>query len=297
MADLWWLFAIIASFVFAMFIFSNQVFQLKGSLVMIYRGLGTALVLAPFAFFVPIVEDINFYYFCILQGFVIAYLDNRLFNAAKKYGAEITAIIQPISVLLIFTIWLSITPTQLAELTADTTKLTLTISALLIIAYSVIKLKKSPINKKAFKYLFPALCCVALIDVLGKELMTMGEKNVFAAIFYYSLITSFIAGLSNLIIFLKYKNNVADIFNPRHIICVAIPIIILILSMYFFKNYSLFLSTNPAYVMAIIYTYPIWILLSNNILNRFHHNQDYAKPNKSLIAMIICAVIMLILVA
>ena len=69
MHHLWWLVSIFASFVFAMYLYANQVFKLKGSLVMIYRGIGAGLVLLPFAALVPGVENPIFYYLCVLMLF------------------------------------------------------------------------------------------------------------------------------------------------------------------------------------------------------------------------------------
>ena len=73
MQQYWWLVSIFASFIFAMYIFANQVFKLNGSLVMIYRGIGAAIVLLPFVPLIQGVDNPNFYYLCLVQGVLIAY--------------------------------------------------------------------------------------------------------------------------------------------------------------------------------------------------------------------------------
>lgn len=297
MQDLWWIFAIFASFIFAMYIFANQVFKLKGSLVMIYRGIGAGLVLLPFVFFAPLIKDPNFYYVCVLQGFLIAYLDNRLFNAAKKFGAELTSIIQPISVVFVFIAWFFVSPEQFHNFVATPLRLVLTSFAIFFITYSVIMLKKNKINKKAFLYLLPALISVTILDILCKKLMIWGSENVVSAIFYYALITSLIAGFINLVIYLKKKNPIEEIFKPQNLLFAGVPVIALIFLMYIFKNYSLYLASNPAYVMAIIYSYPIWILLANNLFYRYDKQEVYSKPSKRVITMVVVSIITLILVA
>lgn len=75
--------------------------KLKDSLIMIYRGIGTGLILLLFAPLVPYNFSPMFFYLCIFQGFLIAYLDNRLFNAANSFGAEVTSVIQPIIILIL----------------------------------------------------------------------------------------------------------------------------------------------------------------------------------------------------
>ena len=65
--------------------------------------------------------------------------------------------------------------------------------------------------------------------------------------------------------------------------------------MYTLKNYSLYLGSNPAYVMAIIYAYPIWVLLANNVYSRYVKHQDYAKPSKRVLISMVISIIVLIL--
>ncbi len=295
MHQVWWLVAVLASFVFAMYIFANQIFKLKGSLIMIYRGVGAAAVLLPFALVVPGIDNPMFYYLCIVQGFLIAYLDNRLFNAAGRFGAELTSMIQPISVLFGFVMWFFIVPAQFVELCRNPLRLILTVTALIGIVVSVLMLKKNRFSRKAFLYLLPALLTVTVLDIMGKTIMDTGRDNVFGAIFYYSLITSLIAGTINAVAFFKEKNPISEILLPRNLFFAGIPIVFLILTMYVFKNYSLYLATNPAYVMAIIYAYPIWILLANNIYSRHFKHRLYARPQKKVLALMMASVILLIL--
>lgn len=294
MQNLWWLVSVFASFVFGMYIFANQVFKLKGSLVMIYRGIGTALVMLPFAFLVPALDTPVFYYLCIFQGLVIAYFDNRMFNAAKIFGAETTAVIQPLSVVFVFFSWFLIKPQQLFDLAQNPLKLTLTIVAILCIVASVWNIKKGRISKTAFLYLLPALLSVTIIDLGGKFLMDMGSADVFSAIFYYSLITSIVAGSANAVAYFKQGNKIDEVLMPRNIVCAGIPIVVLILSMYTFKNYSLYLAENPGYVMAIIYAYPIWILLANNLYSAYFNHKIYSKINKLTVFMMVVSIIALV---
>jgi len=294
MHNLWWLVSIFASFVFGMYIFANQVFQLKGSLVMIYRGLGTAIVMLPFAFFVTPLDIPVFYGMCIFQGLVIAYFDNRMFNAARLFGAEITSVIQPLSVVLVFFTWFLIKPQQLFDLAQNPLKLVLTIVSIICIVISVWHLKKSRINKAALTFLLPALLLVTIIDLGGKILMDMGSADIFSSIFYYSLITSIVAGSANAVAFFKQGNKISEVLLPRNIVCAGIPIVVLILSMYSFKNYSLYLAENPGYVMAIIYSYPIWILLANNLYSAYFNHKVYAKINKATVVMMVLSIIALV---
>ncbi len=295
MQNLWWLVSIFASFVFAMYIFANQIFKLKGSQVMIYRGIGAALILLPFTFFVDRVENQTFYWLCIVQGFLIAYLDNRLFNAANRFGAEITSIIQPLSVTLGLVAWFVIKPEQFFVLVENPVRLILIVAAIIGIVTSVIMFRKSRFSRLAMLYLLPAMLTVTVLDLMGKTLMTLGSDNIFGAIFYYSMITSAVAGLINAVAFFSQGNSIKEVIDTRNLIFAGIPMMTLIMGMYVFKNYSLYLSDNPAYVMAIIYSYPVWIFLANNIFSKHFKNKTYAKPNKWVMLSMVVSILILIL--
>ena len=295
MQQYWWLVSIFASFIFAMYIFANQVFKLKGSLVMIYRGIGAAIVLLPFVPLIQGVDNPNFYYLCLVQGVLIAYLDNRLFNAANRFGAEMTSIIQPISVMFGFVIWFILVPQQFWDLCQSPWRLFFITTSMLGIVSSVLMLKKNRMSRKAIFYLLPALLTVTVLDLLGKKLMDIGQDNVLGAIFYYSIITSVVAGSINAFAFFKEGNSIAEVLRIKNLLFAGIPVVILILAMYSFKNYSLYLSENPAYVMAIIYSYPIWILFANNVYSRYFKNKLYARPNRRVLLTMMVSIIILIL--
>lgn len=295
MQNLWWLVSVFASFVFAMYIFANQIFKLKGSLMMIYRGIGAALILLPFCFFITGVDNNLFYGLCIIQGFLIAYLDNRLFNAASRFGAEITSVIQPLSVLLGFVMWFIIVPEQFFKLAEHPLKLVLIVVAMIGIVTSVVLFRKNRLSRLAFLYLLPAMLTVTVLDLLGKILMNIGSDNILGAIFYYSLITSAVAGAINMVAFLKQGHDFKEVVAPRNLFLAGIPMIMLIMGMYVFKNYSLYLSDNPAYVMAIIYSYPVWIFVANNVFSKYLKNKEYARPNKWVMLSMVVSILVLIL--
>lgn len=295
MQQYWWLVSIFASFIFAMYIFANQIFKLKGSLVMIYRGIGAAIVLLPFLPLIQGMDNQVFYYLCIVQGFLIAYLDNRLFNAANRFGAELTSMIQPISVLFGFVIWFVLVPQQFWNLCQNPWRLFFITVSIVGIVSSVLMLKKNRMSRKAFFYLLPALLTVTILDLLGKKLMDIGQDNVLGAIFYYSIITSVVAGGINAIAYFKEGNTLSEVLRPRNMLFAGIPVIILILAMYSFKNYSLYLSVNPAYVMAIIYSYPIWILFANNVCSHYFKHRTYAHPSRWVLLTMMVSIIILIL--
>ena len=297
MQDSWWIYTIICSVMTAMYILYNQIFKLNGLVITIYRGFGTALLLLPFTFFTPPVANTYFYVLCIFQGLLIGYVDNRFFSAARIFGADITSIIQPMSLIFIFIAWLTINPENLTTILENPLKSFITVFALMSISINVFALKKNKANMQALLFLLPSLLCIIAIDINVKQAMTAGDTNVYSAILYYGMITGFVAGLCNLVVFLKQKRKIKEIFNRKNILHVGIPIALLITLINILKNYSMLLSPNPAYVSAILYSYPIWIMLMNNYILKLQQTNNYTRPNKKIVLTIVFAVIILILVS
>ena len=295
MHDLWWVFAFCAGLMTAMFVFSNQVFRLKGSMVMIYRGIGTALCLLPFSLLFTAPNNAYFYYLCIGNGLLIAFLDNRVINAAKTFGAENAAMLQPLSVVFEFFVWFFFVPQLFINLSTNPLRLSLILLALFCLAFSIFMVKKDKVTKKAFFYLLPAMLSVMVIDVQCKILMSIDTALLPAAIFYYSMITSFIAGSINAVIYFKNGNKIGEVLKPRNIMFVGFPIILLMISIYIFKNCSLHYVENPAYTMAILNLYPLWVAGANHIYNKYFRHIPYPQPNRKALLLITAAVITLIL--
>jgi uncharacterized membrane protein YoaK (UPF0700 family) len=191
--------------------------------------------------------------------------------------------------------WFCIRPQLFFDLCQNPLRLIVTCFSIIGIVVSVLMLKKNRMSRKAFLYLLPALLTVTVLDLLGKGLMEIGSDNVFGAIFYYSLLTSFVAGLINAYAFFRQGNSFSEVIRLRNVLFAGVPVIVLIMGMYVLKNYSLYLSENPAYVMAVIYSYPIWILLANNVCSRYFTHKNYAKPSKWVLGSMVVCIIALIL--
>ena len=297
MQNLWWVFAFCAGLMTALFVFSNQVFRLKGSMVMIYRGLGTAIFLLPFCFLVTPPESSVFYYLCCGNGLLIAFLDNRVLNAAKTFGAENAAMLQPLSIVFEFFAWFFFVPNLLSNMAQNPVRLGIIIIALLCLAFSFFMLKKNNVTKRAFLYLLPAMLSVMVIDIQCKILMSVDTSRLLSSIFYYSLITSAVAGSINAFIYFKNGNTLSEVIKPKNLLFAGVPLVVLMLSIYTFKNCSLHWVENPAYTMAIINLYPLWVAAANRIYNKYFNHISYPASDRKVLLLITAAVVALIICA
>lgn len=292
MQSYWWILALILSWLTASYVWINQFLKIKGSVLMAYRGLGTALILLPFcAYFAPI-HNYGFYILCIVQGLVLSLGENRILNSAKAFGAEVTSLIHPISIALIFIIWVALHPSELQELLIDPQKFLIIILCLLGVATALILISKARANRKALWFLVAAMSCETFIDITSKETTHFGAENVISAIFYYTLITSFVAGLCN-ILFQKH-NRFKEIFNRKNLKFAWFFMFFAILHS-ILKTYTMYLSPNPAYVAAIVHAYPVWIMLGNNYVFATQRKGHYIKIKPRYLGLLLISIVCLIL--
>ena len=293
MEQYWFLVALICSLLNGIFIYTNQVFKLAGPLFMVFRGWGQLFSLLPFiAFFTP-VQNIAFYLLCIAQGCLIAFNDYRIFRSSKAFGAEVTGSLQPLAIAPIFVLWLLINPNDLIKMIQHPLHLAAVVLCLAGITISILKMKQAKYSSRAMKYLLPCLCLLAINDVINKEAMMSGQENLVSAIYFYCLLTAFISGGINFLRYIK-KHDARELIRKEYRFK-ALFIIVMISFCMVTKNYAMYLAPNPAYVSAIIFLYPLWIVLGNMLYRHFGGRIACASVRLTTVSVLLTSVIGLIL--
>lgn len=293
MEKYWFVVAVVCSLLNGCFVYTNQIFKLPGSVFMIFRGLGQFFCLLAFwGLFRPIGEP-AFYVLCILQGFIIAFNDYRVFRSTKAFGAEVTSSLQPLSIGLIFVLWLAVNPSDLRAMLARPYYFAAAVLCLSGITFSILKMKTAKASSRAMRYLLPCLFLLSINDVINKEAMAAGASDLFSAIYFYCLITAFISGTANLFVF-KKKHELSELLTRQYIFKAVIIVFLVTLCM-ISKNYAMYLAPNPAYVSAVIYLYPLWIILGNTAYRHFFGQIPFASVKLPVVCVLLSSVIGLIL--
>lgn len=264
MQNYWWLLAMFLSLLTSAYVYANQLVKVKGSLLMIYRGIGTGLVLLPFCVFFAPIHNVAFYALCLTQGLVISFGDNRILNASKTFGAEVTSLIHPLSIFFIFLFWIVLHPSDFAAFTNHPLKFALIIFCLLGVMLAIIRILKARGSKKALGFLIISMMCEIFIDVTNKETTHLGAENIVSAIYYYTLITSLVAGGCNLGAYVLKNRKLSEIICSKNLKFAWFFILYAAIHSAL-KTYTMYLTPNPAYVAAIVHAYPVWILAAENL--------------------------------
>lgn len=288
MFDYWWIIALICSLFSAVYIYSNQIFKMHGQLLMVYRGIGSAVLLLPFMPLFSPVENWEFYALCTVQGCLIGFNDGRFLRSAKAFGAEITSAVQPLSIGIIFILWLALKPAQLLTLLHEPLRFGIIILCITAIIISIFYLRSGKTSRKAFAYLAPCVFALAVNDIVNKEAMLHGREQLVSAIYYYNLITSFVAGSTNLSAYLR-RHGISQIFVKKNIFD-GLGVIILVTIVVVAKNLAMLTTPNPAYASAIIFLYPLWITGANNLYEHLSGGRNYQRVDLKLLLLLLAAV-------
>ena len=293
MANVWWFLALMLSLLMSGYVSANQIIKIKGSVLMVYRGLGTAIALLPFCFYFSPITNIGFYLLCVAQGLVMSVGENRILNSAKVFGAEITSLIHPISIALIFVVWILLHPYELTAFLENQKQFYTRCICLIGVIISLIFISKAKANRKALWFLLVAMSCETFIDITNKETTHLGAENIISAIFYYTLITSLVAGVCNILF--QDRRQFKNIWDSKNLKYAWFFIFFAILHS-ILKTYTMYLSPNPAYVAAIVHAYPVWIMLGHNYLFAKYNNSHYIKIKPQYIFLLLISITGLILI-
>lgn len=293
-SELWWLMALFASCLTGVITYINQVFKMPSSLLMVYRGVASSLLLLPFIpFFTPPTDPV-FWVFSIVQGLIVAYGDKRIFLCSRIYGGEIVGSLRPFSVALVFVAWWVISPIQLLETLREPVRFCTIVLCMVGIVYTLILVNNGNVSKKAFKDLLPALVLYAIIDLNNKYVNTLGSAvGVFSAVFYYCVITGLFSGFPNAVKFFRHRDW-RLIFAPSYVIG-GLLMSLSVIAANFLKAPAMIYAPNPAYVSAIIAAFPVWIMAWNSIYYRLKGAEEFPHCNFKAVLLLLISIVTLIL--
>ena len=215
------------------------------------------LLLCPFMFFMPWPHDPVFYIVTSIAILLIGVMDMMVFTSAGRSGAGVTTRILPLSAFTTFFMWTAISPALLQDYFAQPLRTAGILLSIIAAAYFAVKLKDCPISRAAMKQLVPAVILSSLVTVLGKMAMDHSGasgpyvwaflQSCFLPLFYFAVMRGF-----------------PQKFEKRHlcrpilaaIFCAALASIGHIVT----KNAAFGMSDNPAYVLILLMTTPLWIM-------------------------------------
>lgn len=291
---MWIICTIIASLFSAAYYFGNQSVKVNPHVFMFYRGLIPFALLLPFAGLVPLIPGWQFYFFCVIQGCVIVFIDYRNYRAMRVWGAEIISSLHPLSIGVVFLLWFILHPLYALEAARNPYWLTATVMALCGVIYAASSYRHTRRSRQAFYYTVPYLFGAAACDVINKVCMgyVPSELLIYGS-YFYIMITGAVVATFNLLIYYRQNRTIAPLFGGRNL--QIAPIMLLLMGSMLFKNFAMFNVLNPSYVTAVLYLYIIWIMIFTPLVNRLGLKCPQTGLKRSKALLLLASIIMLIL--
>lgn len=262
----WVLFSFYSVFFSIAYNVFNQHIKVNAGLLMVWRGFGTALLLAPALFIYKIPFSGPFLFYSVCVGACIAYLDRAFFHGISIYGAGPISRIMPLFILFSLTLWWAVDPASFKILMQSPIKFSGVTFSIILIVVSLLSLRKDKISKEVLLYCRGMIVASVLKDVFAKKAFQHIESEM-ASLIYFIVISSFVAGLLNLLSFYvkKQSQELKQLLNGNVVKGGAIAAVFVVFMMYF-RNTAIAEAPNPAYVSAIASSLPFFILLYNKIV-------------------------------
>lgn len=262
-----WIFpAVLSSFANALLASVNQRYQIKGEVLIIWRGLIPALLLAPFLLFFSAPADPVFYLFVGLNACIVRFTDAWFFETVRRYGASLPLKLNPLIVIFVFMAWLIIDPGQ-REAMAQHPWVAIGVGGSLLASLLMLALMtRCHVTAEAFRFYLPRMAGGVLIDIFNKQAM-LAAYGWSGPIYYAALISAaiFFLSLPHMRIYVRQGRLREEMRRSWVAGCM---IGILSVAGMLTKNLAMFSVPNPAYVTTIIMASSLWVIVYARLRRR-----------------------------
>lgn len=279
----WGITAVLTGLFFAAYSYLNQIVRLPVEPLMVWRGVGVAILSAPIALMAPLPDAWWFLPLLVFQGCLIAFADGRTLHAATLFGAGPPSRVAALIILTTAILWWLVDPARFMALTEDPVRLTGVIVCLITATIAAASLSRGEADRKVLLYFLPVVAVVTLINIGNKQAMMAGPLKQVAP--WYIFATSLTAGLIHMVRMrianTSFKEIATRCFNKQYF-APGLTILPLVTMTIACKNHAMQTAPNPAYVAAIVQLYPVWILLANKFVG--HKDDTDVKAGIGLVA-------------
>lgn len=259
----WWQCALLLSLCAAAIKLVNQHFKQPAMPLMVWRGFGVASLAAPFFFVFGVPTSPLFWGLSAVNGVLAGFFDQRVFSAAARFGAGGLSRILALSTPVMFFLWWALHPEEAIHLAQFPWRLLAVLFFLSLCTGAAFILRRDAFDRTVFMYVLPAVICAAVLTIINKTAMSIGDFWVAAT--GYIVTVSFVAGAVNLMALLRkgwqHPETQSVLSRP---VAIAGGLIVLfnITGMVLLAS-GLNNAPNPAFVGALITLDPLWIYMFN----------------------------------
>lgn len=240
--------------------------DVRPELLLFWRGFIPFLCLSPFVFTLDWPTSYWFYVFTIATAFISVYTDKVKFAAPSKFGAAVYSRLAPAAIWITFFGWFILSERYRSEALSDWSQVLLTFAAIAVSYFSTLRLRKQcHISWAAFKFVLPAVVLSGCVAILNK--FAMEASGFWSGIILYAWIQSIIIPLLAVSKEIARGGTFTSYIEPQ-LMRVGFMIGGLFVALNITKNIAITGAANPAYVVLIGLSQPVWIMLWNILKGR-----------------------------
>lgn len=286
--DYWHLFALAMLVANTSILLVNQHFKsVNGNLLVFWRGVIPAIVLAPIVLQMDWPTSPWFYIATLATSFICTYTDTVKFKAPRRFGAAVYSCLAPIAVWVAFIGWFIFSADYRQYVYANPLSSAMVFTAVAVGFWAVLRMKeRCKTSWNALGYIGPAVLLAGVVALLNKT--AMSESGLWQGVLIYAFIQALTIPMVKVVSNMRHGVQFKEYFTPE-VAKVGLIIGLLFICLNVSKNLAITGSPNPAYVMLIGFSQPLVIM----VLNFFLKKED--KTDKISGMALVASVVLLIL--
>lgn len=255
---IWVPMGLFAAFMTAVMLYVSEHFKVPPTQFLMGLRFFSFFLLLPFALMVDWPEEPLFYIVTFTAILIIAGMDILMIGTAVKHGAGVTTRILPLSAFTTFFLWTAYSPDTLQTYMAQPVRSIGIVLAVAGAAYFAVKLRHCEVSREAMKTLIPAVLMASVVSVFGKIAVDTAPDSgpVLWGFIQACTLSLFYAGAVY-----GFPHKVARVPINKAFLTCAILAALTSSAHIVVKAKAFHMVENPAYVMILLLTTPLWILL------------------------------------
>lgn len=254
---IWGLLSLLASILYAAQSEANKKIKMDGFKLSTYRALLSFLILSPCVLYMEWPRYPEYYLFIIASASIQVLGLMAQYNLASKHSGRIMCLHQPISIAIVFGIWLLLNETQLEFLQNNPNLLASIVGAFLMFTVSLQYIRKGNYGVNILLSILPMAILGAMITVVSKVVLEKGNTLLGISLNFVFLSNIIVFLLSIPVMMMLHKKNLFD----KKTIARAIPVSIYHAVAWVFMCLALILTANPAYPTLLLSLTPLWFMI------------------------------------
>ena len=254
---MWFLLALIYSWLYAISIEVNKHYPFDGLLTVIWRSFFATLAMALFIPFMYWPSDPVYYVVALLCVCSGIWARQRLFNIVIKHNSRVACLQLPIAIVITFIAWLAIDADEQARMLHEPIYAIGATVAIMLVIPSVMNIKKNDTSWSAIRVVAPIGFVYAFMGVFTKLVLDTGHSSFEIAVNWVFLnnIGTLMLGIPLL---LRRRQKDGLDLRPKNIEKAALIGSSLHTTAWVFSALAVIYTPNPAYPAILGAMIPLW---------------------------------------